>query len=63
MRLSEDHGTSIADVVRTPFILVGTVEEMAVQLVDQAARLGVTRYVVREPSLETMARVLSLLPG
>lgn len=62
-RLSEEHGISVADLEQTTFVLVGTVEEMAAQLVDQAARLGITRYVVREPSIQPLAQVLSLLPS
>ncbi len=45
----------------TPYVLVGTVEEMAAQLVRHSERLGITRYVVREPAVEAVEHVLPLL--
>lgn len=54
-------GTTDDDLDRTPFVLVGSVKEMAAQLVRQARELGITRYVVREPAVEAASRVLSLL--
>jgi len=50
-----------ADIASTPFLLVGTIQEMADQLTRQAEQLGITRYVVREPAVPTMERVLPLL--
>jgi probable F420-dependent oxidoreductase len=60
-QFSEEHGVSIAELQHTPFVLVGTLEQMATQLVGQAERLGITRYVVREPAVEPIAQVLGLL--
>lgn len=54
-------GASASDVAETPFVLIGTVEEMAAQLLRQAEDLGITRYVVREPAVESMTAVLALL--
>ncbi|WP_308465548.1 LLM class flavin-dependent oxidoreductase [Rathayibacter soli] len=50
-----------SDLASTPFLLVGTVHEMAAQLTRQAEQFGITRYVVREPAVSIMERVLPLL--
>lgn len=55
------HGVSLDVLDDTPFVLVGTTEEMAAQLVRQSEQLGITRYVVREPAVEPVERVLALL--
>jgi probable F420-dependent oxidoreductase len=49
------------DLAITPFVLVGTVEEMAAQLQRQAAEFGITSYVVREPAIDTLQSVMTLL--
>ena len=54
-------GVPADDLGATPFVLVGTVQEMAAQLGRQADQLGITRYVVREPAVEPMTQVLSLI--
>ncbi len=54
-------GASAEDVAETPFVLIGTVEEMAAQMRRQAEELHITRYVVRESAVEAMAAVLALL--
>jgi probable F420-dependent oxidoreductase len=54
-------GASAADVARTPFVLIGSHEEMARQLVSQAEDLGITSYVVREPAVPDLERVLALI--
>lgn len=54
-------GASAQDVARTPFLLIGSYEEMAAQLVARAEEYGITSYVVREPAVPHMERVLALL--
>jgi probable F420-dependent oxidoreductase len=54
-------GASAQDVARTPFVLIGTYEEMAAQLKRQASELGITRYVIREPAVPDLERVLALI--
>lgn len=44
-----------------PFFLIGSYEEVAGQLRRQAADLGITRYVIREPAVPDLERVLPLL--
>jgi probable F420-dependent oxidoreductase len=52
-----------ADVADSPFVLLGSYEQMAAQLRAQAAELGITHYVVREPAVPDLERVLALLRG
>ncbi len=54
-------GASAQDVARTPFLLIGTHEEMAAQLRAQAEEFGISSYVVREPAAPHIERVLELL--
>lgn len=54
-------GASAEDVARSPFVLIGSHEEMARQLVAQAADFGITSYVVREPAVPDIERVLPLI--
>ncbi len=54
-------GASADDVAGTPFALIGSHEEMARQLLVQADKLGITSYVVREPAVPDLTRVLALL--
>lgn len=55
--------TPAEDIAGTPFLLIGTHEEMAAQLLAQAAQSGITSYVVREAAVADMERVLALLSG
>jgi probable F420-dependent oxidoreductase len=52
---------SAADIARTPFVLAGSHEQMAGQLLAQAAEFGITSYVVREPAVPDLERVLALI--
>ncbi|MGH3448488.1 MAG: hypothetical protein ACRDP4_12790 [Nocardioidaceae bacterium] len=54
-------GASPEDLAETPFVLVGSVEEMAEQLLRQSDQLGITRYVVREGAIDPVESVLPLL--
>jgi probable F420-dependent oxidoreductase len=54
-------GASAQDVARTPFLLIGTYAQMAAQLRVQAEEFGITSYVVREPAVPHIERVLPLL--
>jgi probable F420-dependent oxidoreductase len=57
-------GASAADIASTPFLLIGSFEQMADQLLAQAREYGITSYVVREPAIPHMEHVLALLrPG
>jgi len=54
-------GASAEDVAHTPFALLGTYEEMAAQLYAQAEEFGISSYVVREPAVPDLERVMRLL--
>jgi probable F420-dependent oxidoreductase len=54
-------GASADDVAKTPFLLIGSHEEMAAQMLSQAENFGITSYVVREQAVPALERVLSLV--
>jgi alkanesulfonate monooxygenase SsuD/methylene tetrahydromethanopterin reductase-like flavin-dependent oxidoreductase (luciferase family) len=54
-------GATTDDISRTPFALIGTHEQMADQILAQAQGLGITSYVVREPAIPDLERVLALI--
>jgi probable F420-dependent oxidoreductase len=54
-------GASADDVAHSPFVLVGSHEAMAAQLRAQAEEFGITSYVVREPAVADLERVMRLL--
>jgi hypothetical protein len=58
-------GATTQDLARTPFLLIGSHEEMAAQILSQAEELGITRYVVREAAVPALERVPDLIrsPG
>jgi probable F420-dependent oxidoreductase len=56
-------GASAADVAGTPFLLIGSHEQMAAQLRAQADEYGISSYVIREPAVPHVERVLALLRG
>ena len=58
---AEIPSVSAADLAGTPFLLIGSYEQMAAQLRRQAAELGITNYVVREPAVPHLEHVLPLL--
>lgn len=51
---------SVQDAGSTPYLLIGTIPEMVDQLRRQAQDFGITRYVFREPALDSAA-ILALL--
>jgi len=54
-------GATAQDVAGTPFLLIGSHEEMAAQLVRQAEELGITSYVGREEAVPDLEKVLALI--
>jgi probable F420-dependent oxidoreductase len=54
-------GASAEDIACTPFLLIGSHEQIASQLLAQSRELGITSYVVREPAVPDMERVLALI--
>jgi len=58
---AEIAGATAEDVAGTPFLLIGSHEEMAAQLVRQAGELGITSYVAREQAVPVLENVLALI--
>lgn len=54
-------GASAQDIASTPFLLIGSHEEMAAQLLSQAEELGISSYTVREQAVPDLERVLALI--
>jgi probable F420-dependent oxidoreductase len=54
-------GASADDLAGTPFVLIGTYEQMAAQLRAQAGEFGITSYVIREPAVPDLEHVMPLL--
>jgi alkanesulfonate monooxygenase SsuD/methylene tetrahydromethanopterin reductase-like flavin-dependent oxidoreductase (luciferase family) len=46
------------ELLDTPFVLIGTVEEMAEQIVRNRERFGFTYYTVHGPYLDAFAPVI-----
>ncbi|WP_433228762.1 LLM class flavin-dependent oxidoreductase [Micromonospora sp. CA-248260] len=56
-------GLTVAELLATPFVLIGTVDEIVAAVAAHRRRWGVTRFVVRRDALEPLVPVLSRLPG
>jgi probable F420-dependent oxidoreductase len=54
---------SVDDVLASPFVLLGSVDEMVEQLQAQRARWGISYYVVQEPWAAALAPVVARLSG
>ena len=54
-------GAAAGDVAHSPFVLIGSHAAMAAQLRRQAEEFGITSYVVREPAVADLERVMELL--
>jgi probable F420-dependent oxidoreductase len=54
-------GTSAADVLAAPYVLVGTVDELAAELTEHHERRGFSSYVVRADAVDAIAHVIERL--
>jgi alkanesulfonate monooxygenase SsuD/methylene tetrahydromethanopterin reductase-like flavin-dependent oxidoreductase (luciferase family) len=54
-------GGSADDIAHTPYALIGSHQAMAAQLHAQADEFGISSYVIREPAVPDLERVLELL--
>lgn len=54
-------GSTAAEVLASPYAWIGTVAEIAAALARHERRWGITRYVVREPHMDAVERVLAHL--
>jgi probable F420-dependent oxidoreductase len=55
--LAEEWGETEADLTTAPYVLAGTVAEIVAKLRDVESRWGITRYAVRAPAIDVIARV------
>jgi probable F420-dependent oxidoreductase len=67
-RLSGEYGLSVDDLASSPYVAVGSADEVAAQLSELHQRHGVARFTIfadkpEAPPLETLAPVLELLRG
>jgi hypothetical protein len=54
---------SADDILRSPYVLIGTVDQMVEDLQARRERWGISYYVVREPNLDDFAPVVARLAG
>jgi hypothetical protein len=54
-------GATAGEVARTPFLLIGSHEEMATQLVRQGEELGITSYVAMPAAVPVLEQVIALI--
>ncbi|WP_045739660.1 LLM class flavin-dependent oxidoreductase [Actinoplanes rectilineatus] len=52
---AERLGMSVADALAVPFVLIGTAGEIRTKIARNEEQWGITRYVVRQPALESIA--------
>ena len=52
-----------ADILETPYVLVGTVDQMVEDLCARRASWGISYYVVHEPYMDAFAHVVTRLAG
>ncbi len=62
-RLAERYGVSADDILGSPQILIGSVEEMVERLHERRQRFGFSYIVVTEPNMEALAPVVARLAG
>lgn len=58
---AERIGLSVAELLATPFVLIGTEDEIVAAVAAHRRRWGVTRFVVREDALDPLTPVLARL--
>lgn len=56
-------GLTANDLLESPFVLLGTEEQIAAELRERRVSLGISSIAVFEPAMEALARVIPLLRG
>lgn len=59
--LAQETGLSVDDLLAVPYVLIGTIAQIAEQLVDARERWGITRWVVRLDALEVAEQLIAAL--
>jgi hypothetical protein len=54
---------TVDDLLTTPYLLIGTVDEIAESLRASRQRWGISYYVAHEPFLDAFAPVVAALAG
>jgi probable F420-dependent oxidoreductase len=54
---------SANEILQSPYVLIGTVEQIVEDLIDRRERWGISNYTVQEPSLDSLAPVVARLAG
>jgi len=54
-------GVTVADLLAAPYVLIGTVDEVAAELERHHARFGITRFTVRATAIDAAEAVLGAL--
>lgn len=54
---------TVTDILETPFVLLGSVDEIVEQLIVRRARWGISYYVIFEVSIDAFAPVVARLAG
>ncbi len=62
-RVGAQYGLTPEDVLESPQILIGSVDEMVERLQERRARYGFSYIVVAEPNMEALAPVVARLAG
>ncbi|MFG3602074.1 LLM class flavin-dependent oxidoreductase [Micromonospora chersina] len=61
--IAADTGLGVGDLLATPFVLIGTADEIVAAVAEHRRRWGVTRFVVRENAADQLAPLLPRLAG
>ena len=62
-RLAARYGVTAAEILESPQVLIGSVDEMVERLLERRERFGFSYVVVTEPNLEALAPVVARLAG
>ncbi|MFE9652313.1 LLM class flavin-dependent oxidoreductase [Micromonospora sp. NPDC006431] len=58
VRFAEHAGLTTGELLATPFVLIGTAEEIVAAVADHQRRWGITRFVVRADAVDALAPLL-----
>ncbi|MEV6634010.1 LLM class flavin-dependent oxidoreductase [Actinoplanes sp. NPDC051470] len=59
--MADDVGLGVDELRQVPFILVGTIEEIAAQIREHERRWGITRYALRRTALDHLPALIKAL--
>ncbi|WP_238454013.1 hypothetical protein [Micromonospora sp. ATA51] len=60
-KTAADTGLTVAELLATPFVLIGTAEEIVTAVAAHRHRWGITRFVVRTDAVDQLGPLLPLL--